>query len=101
MARRLQPLTDHTPQCLLDVQGKPLLQRILERLFSAGIDDAALVVGFQSELVRSFVKSTFPNKRIRYIFNPNYHTTNNAYGESIGIASFSPELYGTIIFHLA
>jgi choline kinase len=79
MARRLQPLTDYTPQCLLDVQGKPLLQRMLETLFSAGIEDAALVVGFQSELIRFFVKNKFPLKKIRFIFNPKYDTTNNAF----------------------
>lgn len=36
---RLRPLTDHTPKPMLRIAGKPLIERHVERLVSAGIID--------------------------------------------------------------
>ncbi len=48
---RLKPLTDHTPKPLLPVGGKPILQRIIEGLADAGIDQLAIIVGHLSEMM--------------------------------------------------
>jgi choline kinase len=79
LATRLRPLTDSVPKCLLDVNGKTLLERSLECLTARGINEIAVVVGYHAEMVREFVKRHFPRVRISFIFNPNYASTNNAY----------------------
>jgi choline kinase len=76
---RLRPLTDTIPKCLLKVSGKTLLERTIENVFAAGIKEIAVVVGYRAEMIRDFVKRLFPQQRIRFIFNPNYARTNNAY----------------------
>jgi choline kinase len=76
---RLRPLTDAIPKCLLDVNGKTLLERTVENVLAVGINEISIVVGYRSEMIREFVKRRFPQQRIRLILNPNYAKTNNAY----------------------
>jgi choline kinase len=79
MSTRLRPLTDTMPKCLLKVGGKTLLERTIENVLEVGINEIAIVVGYRAEMIRDFFKKQFPQKRIRFILNPNYAKTNNAY----------------------
>ena len=65
---RLIPLTENIPKTLLEVEGKPILQRTLETLHSCGITDIVIVRGYQKE------KINFPN--ISYYDNLNYSENN-------------------------
>ncbi|MGD1045422.1 MAG: phosphocholine cytidylyltransferase family protein [Bacteroidota bacterium] len=76
---RLRPLTEAMPKCLLKVGRKTLLERTIENVLAVGIKEIAVVVGYQAEMIREFVKRQFPQQRIRLILNPNYTHTNNAY----------------------
>lgn len=76
---RLRPLTKAMPKCLLKVGEKTLLERTIENVFTAGIEEIAIVIGYQAEMIREFVKQRFPQFRIQLILNPNYDSTNNAY----------------------
>ena len=76
---RLRPLTDELPKCLLAIQGKTILQRMIEHLFAAGVRRIAVVIGFHGEMIRQHLRNVFPQHRFKYILNPNYPTTNNAY----------------------
>lgn len=48
---RLRPLTDTVPKSLVQVRGKSLLQRHLERLRAAGIEKAVINLGWLGEKV--------------------------------------------------
>lgn len=48
---RLRPLTDTVPKSLVEVRGKSLLQRHLERLRMAGIDKVVINLGWLGEKV--------------------------------------------------
>jgi choline kinase len=76
---RLRPWTDSIPKCLLEVGGKAILERTIENVLAAGVQDIALVVGYRSTMIREFVQQRFPSCKIRFILNPNYAQTNNAY----------------------
>lgn len=43
---RLRPLTDNVPKPLLEIGGRPIVERILERLGAAGITDVWLTVNY-------------------------------------------------------
>jgi NDP-sugar pyrophosphorylase family protein len=49
--KRLRPLTDRIPKCLVPVKGKPLLVRSLELLDARNIHNVLLVVGHMKEKV--------------------------------------------------
>jgi choline kinase len=79
MATRMGSQTGGKPKCLLDVGGKPILQRIIENVSATGIGEIVIVLGFEAEAIRRFVKKAFPLQRIRFAVNPKYETTNNAF----------------------
>jgi len=51
LGTRLRPLTDELPKTLIDVGGKPILQRTLEALPDA-VDEAIVVIGHKGDLIR-------------------------------------------------
>ena len=72
VARRLAPLTDHTHKCLLPVGGRSLLDRMLDALAAASVDEAVLVVGHCEDQVRRAAGTARGAMRIGYVVNPDY-----------------------------
>ena len=79
VSRRLYPVTYETPKCLMDVGGKPIVDRQLEAIQSAGIIDVIMVVGYYREAIMDHVKSQFPNLNFEFVINHHYFETNTAY----------------------
>src|SRR5579875_57911 len=48
---RMGDITHQTPKPMLPIQGRPMLEHILERLAAAGIDGFFIVVGYHHELI--------------------------------------------------
>ena len=76
---RLRPITDHLPKCLVQVQGKPLLQHALESLDRAGIQHCVIVVGYLWDQVQRQFGHRFRNMRLTYVMNERFLDTNNLY----------------------
>ena len=51
---RMRNLTQEIPKPMLKVQGKPILQHIIEGLMSAGIRKFCIVTGFRAEVVEGY-----------------------------------------------
>jgi choline kinase len=77
--KRLLPLTEHTPKCLLTVQdGTSLLEFQLQCLAACGVEQASVMVGFGAELVEEqLAKSEVDGIEVRTIYNPFYHLSDN------------------------
>lgn len=50
---RLGTLTATTPKPLLEVAGRPIIVRILDAFYGAGIRDVAIITGYRGEMIRS------------------------------------------------
>jgi len=61
---RLRPVTRTTPKCLLDVNGRPLLDYWLELLFGAGIERVLINTHWLAEQVDAYVKASRFESRI-------------------------------------
>lgn len=79
MATRMASRTGGNPKCLLPVGGVPILRRIVDNVTAAGVQEIVIVLGYRADVVRQFVKQTFPFHRIRFAVNPKFETTNNAF----------------------
>jgi len=78
-ARRLAPLTDSIPKCLIKIGYKSLLENQLDALQRYGIDEALIVVGYLKEQIMQTIGNQYKTMSISYIENPNYATTNTVY----------------------
>ncbi|MDZ4864776.1 MAG: phosphocholine cytidylyltransferase family protein [Gemmatimonadota bacterium] len=74
---RLRPLTLETPKCLLDVGGKTILARQLERIAAAGITRAVIVTGYLAEQVEAHLATHTPPISVTLTPNPDFATTGN------------------------
>jgi mannose-1-phosphate guanylyltransferase len=54
---RLRPLTDAVPKCLVEINGRPLLDYWVELLSKGGIADILINLHYLPDAVRSYVKS--------------------------------------------
>ena len=79
MAKRLRPLTDTKPKCLLEVGGKTLLQRTVDAMVRVGITEFVVVTGYRAEQIRHFLTQHYPNLTIRFLHNADYEHNNNIY----------------------
>ena len=60
MAKRLRPLTDTKPKCLLEVGKRTLLERTVDAMRQAGIQEFLVVTGYRGEMIRDSPSSTTP-----------------------------------------
>ena len=84
MAKRLRPLTDTKPKCLLKVGERTLLERTVVAMAAAGISEFVVVTGYRADQIRDFldnlVKPEFLGKpRFTYLHNADYEHNNNIY----------------------
>lgn len=79
VSRRLYPVTYDTPKCLMDVGGKPIIDRQLSAIQSANISDVIMVVGYYREAIMNHVQSQFPGLNFEFVINHHYFETNTAY----------------------
>jgi choline kinase len=75
--RRLLPLTETLPKCLLPVGGRSVIEWQLGALGTCNIPRATVVVGFGAEKVREVVAAHRPLPQVRTLFNPRFDTADN------------------------
>ena len=75
--RRLLPLTEHIPKCILPVRGRPLIGWQVDTLARCGIEDITAVVGFGAEAVETRLAELYGPGRIRTLYNPFFASTDN------------------------
>ena len=69
---RLRPLTESTPKALVEVRGRSLLERHLDRLRSAGIETVVINLGWLGEQVAERVGSGHAYG-LQVIYSPEGH----------------------------
>lgn len=78
---RIRPVHGQHPKCLIEVDEKTILDHQIEALSMAGINEVAIVVGYEKEQIMRHVRSTAIayEQKIRFIENSFFATTNNIY----------------------
>jgi len=73
VGKRLWPVTQHHPKCLIKIGGKTLLHRYLTSLASVGIRQADIVVGYKQEMIRAAVEADACGVRVNFLVNDQFH----------------------------
>jgi len=72
--RRLRAIANGRPKCLIDLGKRRLVDYQLTALRSVGVEDIAMVVGYEAQQIRDHC-----GDGIRYVHNPQYATTNSIF----------------------
>ena len=75
---RLLPLTEDLPKCLLDLEGRSMLEWQLRGLAEVGVREAVIVTGFRSDRVEAALQTIAPPGLVaRTLYNPFYKVADN------------------------
>ena len=72
---RMVPINTEMPKGLLEVNGEPLIERIIKQLHEVGINEIYVVVGFLKEKYEYLIDEY----GVEFIYNSKYATKNNLY----------------------
>jgi choline kinase len=92
---RLRPLTNDKPKPLVELDGKSLLERNVETLRRAGVDDQLVITGYKAERIEELGYETIRNEE--------YATTEMVYSLFSAVESFPTDSdlvisYGDILY---
>lgn len=79
MAKRLRPLTDTKPKCLLEVGGRTLLERTVRAMQQAGITEFVVVTGYCADQIHHFLENLPDSPTFHFLHNADYEHNNNIY----------------------
>jgi len=94
--RRLRPMTENRPKCMVLFHGKSILDYQLETLQNCGIQDIVVVRGYCADAIK--------NVGIRFVFNPLYTKSNMVYSLFCAERELTGDLiisYGDIVYSTA
>lgn len=71
---RLRPLTDDRPKCMVEVNGKSIIERQIDVMRSCGVkdEDITIIAGYCNDVLRDHFSET----KINFIINNEFETTN-------------------------
>ena len=87
---RLGKLTERVPKPLIMLGGRTLLDRNLEALGRAGIDDILIVTGYRSNMIESLDLTRY-GQRVQFVRNEEWDTS----GVAASFMAAEPERLGT------
>ncbi|HEX2055432.1 MAG TPA: phosphocholine cytidylyltransferase family protein [Nitrospiraceae bacterium] len=73
VGKRLWPVTQHRPKCLIELGGHSLVHRYLDALASLNVRRAVIVVGYKQEMIRVAVGTEYAGVSVSYLVNEEFH----------------------------
>ena len=74
--KRLLPLTEQCPKCLLTVKDKAVLEWQVDALLAGGISEVNIVTGFHAGMVDELIRKRYPDQ-VKTLFNPFFDVSDN------------------------
>jgi choline kinase len=79
LAKRLRPLTDDSPKCLLPFGEKNLLHYTVENIIANGINEFIVVTGYRENMIKNYLREHFSELNITILTNSDFANNNNSY----------------------
>jgi choline kinase len=101
-SKRLRPLTNLKPKCLLRLNSKTVLEHQLINLKKSGIKNVTIVVGYRANQIFKEIEKKDFDLEIEFIQNPIYHKTNTVYSLWLARERIKDDflyLNGDVVFH--
>ena len=75
--RRLLPMTAEIPKCLLDIQGRTVVEWQIDHLIENGINDITVVVGYGADQVEVLLEGRYGPGQVKTHYNPFFDVADN------------------------
>lgn len=79
ISKRLRPLTDSVPKCLLKIGERTILEMTINNILRNNINNFIMVTGYRENMIKDFVHQKYPSLSIRFLTNHDYKNNNNSY----------------------
>ena len=100
--RRLAPLTEEVPKCMVKVGNKTIIEYQLDSLKKAGINDIVIIGGYFHEKLKSFLLEKYPSLNFKFFQDPKYAYTNTLHGLYVAREAMDDDFLlfnADVIFH--
>jgi len=101
MGRRLGPATAERTKCMVEVNGRRMIDRALDAVINVqqsgacSIERIVLVIGYKGEDLKAHIGEKWQGIPVTYVDNPVYDTTNNIYSLWLARKEFAE--YDTVL----
>lgn len=92
MGTRLKEYTANNPKVMVEINGRPLIEYALERLFEQGVRETIIVVGYMKDCIIERCGDSYKSMKLTYIENSLYASTNNVYSFYLAGKQITDEL---------
>lgn len=75
--KRLLPMTATMPKCLLEIQGKTIIEWQIDELYKCGVDQVTVVTGYGADKLEDLLQRRYGPQRVQTHYSPDYATTDN------------------------
>ena len=75
--KRLLPLTEDCPKCILPVQGQTMIEWQVDELAKCRIDQVRVVLGYGADKVEELLRRRYGTDRIKTVYNAAYAVSDN------------------------
>ena len=79
MGKRLKELTSNATKCMVEVNGVTMISRALNQLDRLELNKIVMVVGYEGEKLKEYVRTIPIKTPVEFIENDIYYKTNNIY----------------------
>lgn len=76
---RLRPITNEKPKTMVEVNGRPMINCIIDALHDNGIKNIVVCTGFMATKLVNHLELEYTDINFKFIENKDYDTTNNMY----------------------
>lgn len=77
LGRRLGALTERSTKCMVELNGRKLIEYTLDAVVECGLERIVIVVGHGADELRAFVGAAYRGVPVFYVENRAYRRTNN------------------------
>ena len=97
MSKRLRPMTDNKPKCLLELNGETLVNYQLKCLAKCNIEQILLVIGYKRDMIIDYITKLNYGDLIKPIYNDVFDKTDNAYSVALALDYVDPKVDSIVI----